>query len=138
MLVSHSMTEQSEDLSVRTEHFALDVIKLIRTFPDDAPGATIKRQLAKSSTSLAANYRSSRRSRSHTEFTARIGIVAEEADESYFWLRLALKAVLTKSLELPRLVKEADELTAIFSKMVGTARRNERRKISRDWASRPH
>jgi four helix bundle protein len=114
-----------ESLEDRTERFALDVIRLIRTFPADEPGPIVKRQLAKSATSEAANYRASRRARSHTEFTSRIAVVAEEADESLFWLRIALKSGLSPSPELPRLLHEADELTAIFSKMVGTSRRNE-------------
>ena len=120
------MEKSSETLEERTERFAVDVIRLIRTLPADDPGPTVKRQLAKSATSVASNYRASRRARSHAEFTARVGVVAEETDESYFWLRIALKSGLSTSVELPRLVKESDELTAIFSKMVGTARRNER------------
>jgi hypothetical protein len=37
--------------------------------------------LAKSATSVAFNYRASCRARSHAEFTAKTGLVAEEADE---------------------------------------------------------
>jgi hypothetical protein len=105
------MAMPTESLEDRTERFALDVIKLIRTFPSAEPGPTVKRQLAKSATAQAANYRAS---------------VAEEEDDSFFWLRLALKSSLSNSTDLPRLVKESDELTAISSKMVGTGRRNER------------
>jgi hypothetical protein len=84
--VGGDMDGPRERLEERTERFALDVIQLIRTLPIDEPGPTVKRQLAKSATSQAANYRASRRARSHTEFTSRIGVVAEEADESLFWL----------------------------------------------------
>jgi four helix bundle protein len=72
--------------------------------------------------SVAANYRSARRARSHSEFTARIGIVAEEADESEFWLGLIVDAKLHVSPELLRLQQEASELAAIFSACGGTAR----------------
>jgi four helix bundle protein len=76
------MSEQAELLKARTRRFALDVIKLILLFPSQEPGPTIRRQLAKSATSMDMNYRASCRARSHAEFTAKIGIVAEEADAS--------------------------------------------------------
>ena len=72
------------------------------------------------------NYRSSCRARSHAEFTARIGVVAEEADESASWLDLIAEAKLLRSELLVRLQKEGHELEAIFSSSAGTARRNER------------
>jgi four helix bundle protein len=72
------------------------------------------------------NYRASCGARSHAEFTSRISVVAEEADESAEWLDLIADAGLVGSTELPRLRKESRELLAIFSTSVGTARRNER------------
>ncbi len=120
------MSEVTELLKARTMEFALDVCRLIKLLPVDEPGPTVKRQLAKASTSVAFNYRSSCRSRSHTEFTARIGVVAEEADESYGWLEFIEASGLIKSPEVARLVQESDELTAIFSASVGTARYKER------------
>jgi four helix bundle protein len=42
-------------------------------------------QLIKSATSIGANFRAARRARSHAEFTAKIGLVAEEVDESEYW-----------------------------------------------------
>jgi four helix bundle protein len=77
------MSEATEQLKHRTMKFALNVCALLRQLPVEEPGPTVKRQLAKASTGVAFNYRSSCRSRSHTEFTARICIVAEEADESF-------------------------------------------------------
>jgi four helix bundle protein len=77
------------------------------------------------------NYRAACRGRSHDEFTAKIGLVAEEADESLGWLETIRDANLLLSsdlkTELQRLLREADELTAIFSKSFGTARRNQRK-----------
>ena len=106
--------------------FALDVCALIKHLPHDEPGPTVKRQLAKASTGVAFNYRSSCRSRSHTEFTARIGVVAEEADESLGWLEFIEGAKLMMSRELSRLIQEARELLAISSASAGTARYKER------------
>jgi len=122
------MNPQSAALIQRTDRFSLDVIGLVRSFVFDEPGPTVKRQLSKAATSVAANHRAARRARSHDEFASTIALVAQEADESLYWLRLALQArLLRDEASLQPLLREADELTAIFSAMVGTARRNRRR-----------
>src|SRR5262249_46817059 len=88
------MSEQAEQLQERTMQFAVDVCELIKLLPAWEPGPTVGHQLAKSSTSVAMNYRSSRRARSHAEFTARTGIVADESDESLAWLEFSQRAKL--------------------------------------------
>jgi four helix bundle protein len=120
------MGEQSELLKARTMRFALEACALIKELPRSEPGPTVRRQLAKSSTGMAFNYRASCRARSHDEFTARIGVVAEEADESQGWLEFIEAAKLIVSREVGRLYREATELSAIFSASVGTARSKQR------------
>src|SRR5437667_1763223 len=120
------MSQISEQLKQRTMRFALDVCQLIKQLPPHEPGPTVKRQLARSSTGVAFNYRSSCRSRSHAEFTARIAVVAEEADESLGWLEFIATGKLIDSPELTRLMRESDELAAIFSASAATARAKER------------
>ena len=120
------MSEQAERLKERTMRFAVDVCRLIKDLPFAEPGPTVRRQLAKSSTSVAFNYRASCRARSHDEFTARIGVVAEEADESQGWLEFIAELKLLSSPELVRLIKESAELCAIVSASAGTARHNQR------------
>src|SRR5215467_2296434 len=109
--------------------FALDVCALIRVLPFEEPGPIVKRQLARSATSMAFNYRASCRARTHAEFTAKIGLVAEESDESLGWLEFieAAKLIATSS-ELSWLTAEARELVAIVSASAGTARYHERNK----------
>jgi four helix bundle protein len=121
-----AMGDISERLKVRTMKCALDACALIRRLPREEPGPTVRRPLAKSSTGLAFNYRAACRARSHAEFTARSGVVAEEADESLGWLEFIDAARLLTSDELSRLIAEARELVAIFSSACGTARRNVR------------
>jgi four helix bundle protein len=123
------MSDQSEQLKKRTMRFALDVCRLIGVLPSWEPGPTVCRQLAKASTSVAFNYRASCRARSRAEFTAKIGTVAEESDESLGWLEFIEAAQLIgESADLPRLAAEARELLAIFSASVGTVRRRNRKK----------
>ncbi len=121
------MSEETEQLKARTMKFALDICKLIKQLPAYEPGPIVRRQLAKAATSVALNYRSSCRSRSHAEFTARIGVVAEESDEAQGWLEFIDAAGLICSGDLARLLKEAGEICAIMSASAGTARANERK-----------
>ena len=118
------MSLQSEELKRRTKRFALDVCKLVKLLPYEEPGPTVKKQLAKSSTSIAANYRSACRARSRAEFISRLGTVDDESDESLFWLEFTRDAALIATEHLGGLINEADQLAAIFSKSLATARRN--------------
>ena len=124
------MSEEAERLKQRTMRFALDVCELIKQLPHLEPGSLIRYQLAKSATSVAFNYRASCRARSHAEFTAKIGLVAEEADESQGWLEFIEASRLIRSTALTRLIGESCELVAIFSASVGTARHNQRNRKS--------
>ena len=74
----------------------------------------IGRQIFRSGTSIAANYRASCRSRSVKEFIAKLGIVIEEADETEFWLELLIESRLVEPNLIQDLLKEADEITAIM------------------------
>ncbi|HZR26859.1 MAG TPA: four helix bundle protein [Vicinamibacterales bacterium] len=122
------MSKESEELKARTMRFALDVCALIRQLPIEEPGPVVKRQLTRAATGVAFNYRASCRARSHTEFTAKLGIVNEEADESQGWLEFIEGSELIRSADIAPLLREATELCAIFSASVGTARFNERKK----------
>ena len=130
------MSEVTEALKARTMQFALDVCGLIKQLPTEEPGPTVKRQLAKSSTSVAFNYRAACRSRSHAEYTARIAIVAEESDETLGWLEFASAAKLLPTASLTDRVREAKELCAIFSASYATARSKERGAMPKTVASR--
>ena len=81
------------------------------------------KQLLRSGTSVAANYRAVCRARSKTEFIARIGVVVEEADESVFWLEMLTDNGIIQSVRIEPLLNEAKELTAIFTASQETAKR---------------
>ena len=113
---------QADDLQARTRNFALEVIRFVGTIPTLLETRRIKSQLIDASTSVGANYRAARRARSHAEFTAQIGVVAEEADESEYWLSLIVDLTLGSAETAKKLHAEAEELMKIFGKSSGTAR----------------
>jgi four helix bundle protein len=111
-----------EELKNRTKQFALMIIKLVDDLPNTKAGITVGNQIIRSGTSVGANYRTACRARSTADFIPKITIVEEECDESLFWLELILESKLLKKDRLTDLIKEADELTAIFTASGKTAR----------------
>jgi len=100
------------------------IIELVEGLPNTVAGRTIGNQIIRSGTSVAANYRAACRARSNADFISKITIVEEECDETLFWLELIAEANLLKKEKLQDMVKEADELTAIFTASGKTARQN--------------
>jgi four helix bundle protein len=103
------------DLKNRTKQFALRVLKLVAALPKTTEGRVLSGQLARSGTSVGANYRAACRGRSKTEFIAKLGTVEEEADESAFWLELIIDGGLLVKNKVDALRQEACELTAIMA-----------------------
>jgi len=113
-----------EELKDRTKKFAILIIKLVDDLPDTKAGRTIGNQIIRSGTSVGANYRTACRARSDADFISKITVVEEECDETLFWLELIVESNLLEKERLLALIKEADELTAIFTASGKTARQN--------------
>lgn len=113
-----------KELKIRTRKFAADILNFVDHLPNRKSANIIGNQLGRCASSVAANYRAACRGRSDAEFVAKIGIVEEEADESTFWLDIISE---TKNGDIQRvspLLKEARELTAIFTAASKTAKQN--------------
>ena len=100
----------------RTKQLALDVIRLAQKLPKTEEATIMKRQLLRSATSVAANYRAACRARSSAEFYAKLCIVVEEADESLFWLELLEESGITSAITVQELKKEFTEVLSIMAK----------------------
>src|SRR3954470_14894397 len=116
------MGSRPEELRDRTKAFALRVIRLFRSLPYRTDTQVLGKQLLRCGTSVAANYRAACRGRSKAEFIAKLGVVAEEADETVFWLEMLMDCEIVPAAKLQDILKEARELTAIFSASQHTAR----------------
>jgi four helix bundle protein len=77
-------------------------------------GRAIAKQLVRSGTSVAANYRAACRARSRSEFVAKMAVVLEEADETQLWLELIIESKLRPIKRVEPLLGEVTELVAIF------------------------
>jgi len=111
-----------EELKRRTKQFGLRVIKLVESLPSTSTARTIGNQLLRSGISVGANYRAACRGKSKADFIAKAGISLEEADECLYWMEMLQEAVIVPGERLKDLMKEANELVAIFSASIKTAR----------------
>jgi four helix bundle protein len=111
-----SKIEFIEQFKSRTKLFALRVIKLYQALPKTEEARIIGKQLLRSSTSVAANYRAVNRARSKAEYIAKLGIVVEEADESLFWIELLIESNIMEEKKMIDIKKEATEILSILAK----------------------
>ena len=113
------------ELLARTRTFSPRILELVDHLPRTISSRAIGNQLVRCGTSVGANYRAACRSRSRAEFAAKLGIVAEEADETVYWLELLRDANLLSEGKLSEILQEANELTAIFTAGRRSSSRNQ-------------
>ena len=122
------MNPKANELAARLKRFATRIVRFARALPKDSSTDAIARQLTKSGTGEAANYHSARRARSRPEFIAKLGVAAEEADETEHWLAVIDGAAIVSTTagvrELDWLSDESRQLRAILVASVRTARAN--------------
>ena len=103
-----------QDLSSRTLHFAIRIIKLFSSLPEETEAQVLGKQLLRSGTSVGAHYRESIRARSNAEFIAKIDGGLQELEETGYWLELLLLSGIMSENQLSDLLQEVKELTAIL------------------------
>jgi four helix bundle protein len=122
------MASQPEQLRLRTKQFAIRIVRLFRALPKTDEARVIGKQMLRSGTSVAANYRAVCRARSQAEFVSRMGIVVEEIDETVFWIELLVDTEIIRQARTTELLAEANELVAIFAASLRTAKTNRQKK----------
>ncbi len=98
----------------RTKQFALRVIRLYGTLPKNPTAQVMGKQVLRSGTSVAANFREASRARSNAEFAAKLGIIEQELDESMLWFELLMESKIVPEGKLLPLHNEAEELLRII------------------------
>jgi four helix bundle protein len=101
-------------MRARTKSFALKVIRCFQSLPKSTEARLMGTQLLRAATSVGANYRAACVARSRKEFTAKLGLVREEADECVFWLELLQDSGIARGPQLDWLLRESGELSAMF------------------------
>ena len=105
---------EKQDLKVRTKEFALHIIRLYTSLPKTTEAQVIGKQVLRSGTSVGAQYREAQRAKSDADFISKVEGSLQELDETGYWLELLRDAGIFSAEKLTSLLKETDELTAIF------------------------
>ena len=102
--------------------FSIRIINLIDNLPETKVVNVIAGQILRSASSVGANYRAARRSKSLKDFIHKLKIVEEEADETLYWLELLDKRNIGPKEEIKSLITETNELLGIFVTSINTSR----------------
>lgn len=100
----------------RTKNLAVAIVRFyIENCKKSEELRILGKQLLRSGTSVAANFRAFTRGRSEAERYSKLCIVLEEADETEFWFELIDEAKLIDPSKYSHIAKETNELVKIFS-----------------------
>ena len=122
---NQQMDTQKTELKGRTKEFAGRIVRLYVSLPvRRVEVAVLGKQMLRSGTSVAANYREASRARSANEFVAKIEVCTQEADETQLWLELLRDDCAISLPEIPAWWREADGLIAIFVTMAKNTKQN--------------
>jgi len=117
-----------KDLKKRTKSFAIRIIKLVQYINEHGSVAAkiiSNKQLIRSGTGIASNYRAACRCKSRKDFISKMGTVIEEADETQLWLELLEESNLVEPSLIKDLLKESGEFTAIMTSSKNSAIKNQ-------------
>ena len=114
---------QEIELRSRTKMFALRIIQLYSSLPKTTEAQVLGRQVLRSGTSVGAHYREAQRAKSNADFISKIEGALQELDETSYWLELLVESEIVTKEKLEPLMKETDELIAIFVTIVNKMKR---------------
>jgi four helix bundle protein len=117
------MDDWQKNLKNRTKDFALEIIRLYCSLPKTPVAQVLGKQLLKSGTSPGAHYREALRARSTAEFISKLEGGLQELEETAYWSELLVESEIVQKDVMNPLLTETDELTAMFTASVITAKK---------------
>jgi len=124
--------DRKEMMRQRTRRFASLIIRFYCTLPKNRMECqVIGKQLLRSGTSVAANYREASRARSNAEFISKIELCVQEADETALWLELLREDCGIVSEPLVELLDESNQLISIFVTMSKNVKKRQKDRAER-------
>ena len=119
-----SESDRNAVLRNRTKAYASRIIKLYNHIQHsrhfDGAATIIAKQLLRSGTSVAANHREAKHSRSKADRIAKFHIVLQELEESALWIELLLEHQMANEGALRHLLVETNQLIGIFITSIQT------------------
>jgi len=115
---------QEEELKERFRQFSLRIIRMVDAMPHTISSLAIAKQVVRSGTSPAANYRAACIAKSEKDFVNKLKIVEEEIDETAHWLSIIMDAEILPKSRVESLYNESMELCKIITKSISTYKTN--------------
>ena len=113
----------TDELKERFRKFSIKIIGLVNTMPNNIAGNAIAKQIVRSGTSPAANYRAACLAKSNKDFLNKLKMVEEEIDETSHWLSVIMDAELLPRTQVEDLYDESVELRRIVTRAMLTRRK---------------
>ena len=113
----------SGEMIKRTKQFAVDCGHLILSLDPNPVNRAYSTQLIRSSSSVGANYRATRRAKSIADFINKFKIVEEELDESLFFMELIVEFNKDKREKIAKIYKEGEQLLKMIVASLKTLRK---------------
>ena len=120
------VTMKPGDLEDRLINFAVRVLNVTESLSNTKAGSHIAGQLVRSGTSPAPNYGEAQSAESRRDFVHKMKICLKELRETQIWLRIIERKPMCEANRLAGIIKECDELIAIFVSSVKTAEEKEK------------
>lgn len=98
------------------KNFSIAIIRTLSSPPYSDDLSIIRKQIIRSATSVAANYRAVSRARSEKEKFAKICIVVEEIDETQLWLKIIEEIEYVNPEKILYLKTECEGLVKVMTK----------------------
>ena len=113
------------DLENRFVNFTCNMIDVVESLTKSRAGNYIAGQLIRSCHSPTFNYGEAQGAESRNDFIHKMGIIVKELKECRMALKIISKKSMIKStINLVQIFNETEELIAIISKSIITAKRN--------------
>ncbi|MEJ2033674.1 MAG: four helix bundle protein [Deltaproteobacteria bacterium] len=119
--MGHPGTGKGNELADRLARYAGESLRVAAELPNTKEGRHVRDQLLRSGTAPGAHYAEARGGQSTADFIHKVALAAKEARESVHWLQTAVYAGFIER-DLSRLVDEGQQITAILSASLQTAR----------------
>ncbi len=106
------------DIKERSYHFALKIIKLVESLPNDRVCKIIADQLLRSATSIGANIIEAQAASSKRDFTNFLNYSLKSANETKFWLGLLRDSGKKDRRIINPLLDETKQLSSILASSI--------------------
>jgi len=118
LVIKEKRKQYPIDLKDRLFDFSVSVIRFLKTIQYSSENGVVKNQLAKSATSIGANYEEAEAAFSKEDFRYKMSICFREAKESNYWLRIIKETCDVDKEKANALIKESEEIKKIFGSIM--------------------